>query len=162
GSGVQYGALIQIQTKDGTVYVDGLAAEQAVAAANQGLTPDQIAAGNDYQEVSPNADVNVQWHYSSIGDYQDNNQLAQSGTIFLQDYPDGKDHPNGIQAHNMGWKDWANIGVGIGTVALAIGGMVFTGGASLLLLGAAGVIGGGWGIYSGVDELETMDSHGEQ
>jgi len=152
GAGVQYGALFRVQSANGqTVFIDGSAAEQAVYA-------------NNDNPVSPNASVNVQWHYSSVTDYENNNQLSESGTIYLpqnltiQTGKDGHVLWDSHQAHNGSWKDIATPIIGIGVVIAGIALAPFTGGVSLAV---AGAIGAGWGIYMGKDELDTMSAHGE-
>lgn len=151
GEGVQYGALFQVQTTNGqTVFVDGLAAEEAIFA-------------NNGKPVSPNADIGFDWHYKSLSDYEDNNQLSRDGTIY---FPKNPILPSGgtygsdwvsYQAHNWTWKDTLGVVRDVGAVVLAIGITALTAGAGApigLAILAGGVV--GFEAFEEIDAAENL------
>jgi hypothetical protein len=138
-AGVVDGALFQVRTSDGkTVFVDGSAAEQAVLTNNQSVS----LTNPVYHDVSPGTDIGVQWHFSSISDYQDNNHLSRDGRIYLPQnaiLSGGTNGPGYVSynAHNWTWKDTWNVVTDVGAVTIAVVVTAATGGVGGILLGGA-------------------------
>ena len=157
--GVSTGALFRVENEDGEeTVVDSSIAEQVIASDEDG----EVQAGDD---------VNANWHYTSVNNFQDRNEhLAADGRIYLpkdmriQD--DGNGHVALVDRDASVWTGWEKTKFGLdiasGVVAFAGGVMLtpVTGGASLA--GAAMFVGGtGWQIYSSVEDLQNMQSHGQ-
>jgi hypothetical protein len=132
GAGVQHSALIQVQTANGqSVLIDASAAIQAIEA-------------NHGNPLSPNADINAQWHFSSLADFQENNQFSRDGLIYFQPnsvLPGGTSGPGYVaySAHNWGWKDTARVVIDVGAFTAATVATLATGGVAGIVLG--GVVG---------------------
>src|SRR5262249_8595769 len=142
------------------VIVDGSDAEQAVLKKNQAAVQAALEKNPSvppvYQDVSPTEDIGVQWHFSSMNDFQDNNHLSRDGKIYLLQnsvFTGGTEGPGYVSfdAHNFTWKDGVNIAIDVVAVSSAIA-------LSVALPGVGGILAGaalGFGVFEGGTAVEN-------